>query len=144
MSDDFERREKDEKDEKDDGGEKWSGEKWAQDPLGRIIFALIIMWAGAVFLAMNLGSDGEEFLGLREENVWAAIMAGAGVIVWLGVLLRVAMPAYRRPLGGSIFLGTVLVVIGLGGLTDVELWPLIFIAIGVAMLLGYFTGPRRF
>ena len=81
MSNEKERNEKEEKDEGQWGGEKWSGEKWASDPLGRVIFALIIIWAGVAFLLMNLTGDGERFLGIEEGNVWALIMAGAGVII---------------------------------------------------------------
>jgi hypothetical protein len=142
MSNEKERNEKEEKDESQRGGEKWGGEKWASDPLGRVVFALILIWAGVAFLLVNLTGDGEAFLGIDEGNVWGLILAGAGVIIWLEVLLRVAMPAYRRPLGGRIILGTILLVIGLGGVFDVELWPLIIIAIGVSMLLGYLTGSR--
>jgi hypothetical protein len=54
------------------------------------------------------------------------------------------MPAYRRPVGGRLILGTILVIIGIGGVIDVSLWPLILVAIGVSMLLGYFMSPRRF
>jgi hypothetical protein len=143
MSNEKERSEKEEKDEGRRGGEKWGGEKWASDPLGGMIFALILIWAGVAFLVMNLTGDGEAFLGLDEDNIWAWIMAGAGVIIWLEVLLRVAMPAYRRPLGGRIILGTVLLVVGVSGASDVDLWPLIIIAVGVVMLLGYFMGSRR-
>jgi hypothetical protein len=142
MAEERKRNEKEEKDESQRGGEKWGGEKWAGDPLGRAVFALIIIWAGVAFLLVNLAGDGEAFLGIDEGNVWGLILAGAGVIIWLEVLLRVAMPEYRRPLGGRIILGTVLLVIGLGGVLDVDLWPLILIAIGVSTLLGYLTGSR--
>jgi len=147
MSDDKQRNEKEEKDEKGDeewGGEKWSGEKWAGDPLGRITFALIVIWAGVAFLLSNLGDDGQTVLGIDWTNVWAWIFTGAGVLIWLEVLLRVFVPAYRRPLGGRLILGTFFVILGVGWQFDVNLWPLLIIAIGVAMLLGYFAGPRRF
>jgi Sec-independent protein translocase protein TatA len=29
-------------------------------------------------------------------------------------------------------------------MVDVSLWPLLLIAVGVALLLGYLTGPKRF
>lgn len=133
----------DEKSDQDWGGEKWRGEKWSRDPLGSIIWALILIWAGVVFLLVNLAENGDAFLGLDSGSAWAWIMAGAGALIWLGVLVRLAMPAYRRPVGGSIVLGTILVIVGVGELIEVDLWPLIIIAIGVSMLLGYFSGPRR-
>jgi hypothetical protein len=146
MSGERQRNEKDEKDEKgheDWGGEKWSGEKWSGDPLGRITFALIIIWAGVVFLLANIGED-QTVLGIDLSNPWAWILTGAGVLIWIEVLLRLAMPEYRRPVGGRLILGTIFVIIGVGWMIDVSLWPLLLIAIGVTMLLGYFLGPRQF
>jgi hypothetical protein len=142
MSEEKGRGEKEEKGDDDWGGEKWS-EKWSRDPLGTFIWALILIWAGVAFLLVNLSGDDGSFLGMDSGNVWAWILAGAGVLIWIEVLVRVAMPAYRRPIGGRIILGTILVMIGVGEVADVELWPLIIIAIGIALLLGYFGGPRR-
>ena len=147
MSEERQRSEKDEKDEKGDeewSGDKWSGEKWAGDPLGRITFALIIIWAGIVFLLRNLGEDGQTVLGIDWSNIWAWIFTGAGVLVLLEVLLRLLLPEYRRPMGGRLVLGTFLLILGIGWLVEVNLWPLLIIAVGVAMLLGYFIGPRSF
>ena len=137
------RNEKDEKDEKDGGqdSEKWGGEKWSSDPLGSALWALFIIWIGVVLLLINMGDEGDRVLGLDWGNFWAWAMIGGGVLTWLDVLLRMLMPAYRRPLGGRIVWGTVLLAFGIGGLLDVELWPLIIIAIGVSMLVGYFR-PR--
>jgi hypothetical protein len=145
MSDEQERQEKEEKEEKERdewGGEKW-GEKWSRDPLGTFTWALIIIWAGVVLLLVNLSADGEAILGLDSGNFWAWILTGAGVLIWLEILVRVAMPAYRQPLGGRIILGTIFIMVGASEVVDVELWPLVIIAIGVALLLGYFRGPRR-
>jgi len=142
MSEEKGRGEKEEKGGDDWGGEKWS-EKWTRDPLGTFIWALILIWAGVAFLLVNLAGDDGSFLGMEEGNVWAWILAGAGVLIWIEVLVRVVMPAYRRPIGGRIILGTILVMVGVGEVANVELWPLIIIAIGVALLLGYFGGSRR-
>jgi preprotein translocase subunit SecG len=144
MPEEKERQEKEEKGGDEWGREKWSGEKWSSDPLGRFTWAMIIIWAGVAFLLNNLGDDGTSVLGMEDENVWAFILAGAGVLLWFETLLRLAMPAYRRPLGGRLILGTVLVVIGVGGIIEVELWPLILVAIGISMLIRYVTGSQRF
>lgn len=132
------RNEKDEKDEKDSqDNEKWGGEKWTSDPLGSALWALFIIWIGVVLLLANMGDDGEKVLGLDWGNFWAWALVGGGVLTWLDVVLRTIMPAYRRPLGGRIVWGSALLAFGLGGLLEVELWPLIIIAIGVSMLVGY-------
>lgn len=146
MSEESEREERGEKEEKgraDFSGEKWS-EKWTRDPVDAFTWALIIIWAGVAFLLVNLADNGEAILGMDSENVWAYILAGAGVFIWLNILLRVVNPAYRQPLGGRIILGTILIVVGVGEVLDVELWALIIIAIGISMLLGYFSRARSF
>ena len=125
------RNEKGEKDE----GESWD-EKWRRDPVEAIVWAMILIWAGLVWLADSAGWLG--FLGERVE-AWAFGFIGAGLIVLLGVLFRVVVPAYRRPLTGSIILGIVFLGIGLGQLTNwVAVGALVLIGIGVAILLGGF------
>jgi hypothetical protein len=57
-------------------------------------------------------------------------------------LLRLAMPDYRRGIGERVILGMVLLVIGLGQMTEVNLWPLLFVGIGVALLIGLAVAPR--
>jgi hypothetical protein len=137
MADEKDVAKREEKDEKEN-------EKWVNDRLGTITWALILIWAGAVLMLRNMGGEEGAFLGLSWDNVWAWIMTGAGGLIWLEVLVRLVMPEYRQPVGGRIILGTIFVIIGIGGLIDVSLWPLILVAIGVSMLIGYFTGPKRY
>ena len=141
-----EERRHEKQDEKRD--DEKGAEKWARDPVGAAVWALILIWAGVAFLLVNAAGEGGVTIlsmDIDDTNVWALIMAGAGVLIWLGVLVRVVMPAHRRPLGGSIILGTIFLIVGGGELIpdeDVELWPLIIIAVGVSMLFGFFR-PRR-
>jgi hypothetical protein len=130
--------EKDEKLEKqDEKDEKGRGEKWSNDPLGAVIWALILIWAGVVFLAQNLGW----LTQFELESPWGLIFIGAGLIVWLEVLIRLAMPKYRRPVVGTFIFGIILIGIGVGitfGTTP-QMWSIIFalviIAVGVSILL---------
>ena len=136
----------DEKDEKDvqKHEEKSVDEKYRRDPLGSIIWACILIWAGLVFLADNLGmlegirnvtfwGQGNMILGMR---TWSVIFIGAGVLLYLEVLIRTLVPAYRQPIGGTLIFGTLLVAIGLGNIVNWSLiWPLILIAIGLSVLL---------
>lgn len=130
--------EKDEKLEKqDEKDEKGRGEKWRNDPLGAVIWALILIWAGLVFLAQNLGW----LTRFELDNVWGLIFIGAGLIVWLEVLIRLVLPQYRRPVVGTFIFGIVLLGIGVGitfGTTP-QMWSVIFalviIAVGVSILL---------
>ena len=132
------RKEKDEKDEK--GREESWDEKWRRDPLNAAGWALILIWAGLVLIADNVGML--DNLGVRGE-AWSIAFLGAGVIVLLGVLLRLLVPAYRRPVTGSIIFGFILLGIGLGELTRWDVvGALVLIAIGVSIILSRFVGGQ--
>ena len=125
--------------EKQEKEEKSWEEKWRHDPLNAVGWAAILIWAGLVLLAENLG------LLVRYERLetWALIFIGAGLIVLLGVVVRLVVPEYRRPVTGSLILGAVLLAIGLGDLIgEGVVWALVLIAIGAAMLLRGFLGRR--
>ena len=73
---------------------------------------------------------------LRVE-AWPLIVLGAGVIIMLEVVARLVMPEYRRNIGGSLFVAAILIGIGLNNLFGWSLiWPLILIALGLAIILG--------
>ncbi len=125
--------EKEEKEEKrDEKEEKQWDEKWRRDPVSAIVWALILIWAGWVLLAANLG-----FL-LRFERIdtWALIFIGAGLIVLLEAAFRLVVPAYRRGVTGNILLGLILLAVGLGNLVSWNIvWPLILIILGGSILV---------
>ncbi len=134
------RDEKEEKDEK--GGERgeWTREeKWTRDPLGGLIWGLIIIWVGLTLVAANLGT----FPWLTWDNAWALIFIGAGLIFLLEVVIRVAIPTYRRPIRGRLILAFIALAIGAGSFIGWELtWPLIVVAIGIAIIVGVLLRPR--
>jgi hypothetical protein len=132
--------------------EKSGEEKWQRDPLSAVIWALILIWAGLVFLMDNLGildniqTSGGMIPGVDimvDLGPWAIILTGAGVIVLLEALIRVLVPAYRRPVGGTIVFGFVLIGIGLGNLFNWSLvFPLILIGLGLSIILRGFMRSR--
>jgi hypothetical protein len=125
-----------EKDEKGRGG--WE-EKWRRDPLNAITWAAILIWAGVVLLVENAG------LLARYEGweAWSFILLGAGVIVLLKAVVSAAVPEYRRPVGGDIVLGFILIGVGLGDLVGwTVVGPLVLIAIGISILLRGMVGRR--
>jgi hypothetical protein len=126
--------EKQEKQEKDQGG--WD-EKWRRDPVDAIMWAVLLIWVGLVLLGANLG-----WFGTSETfPAWSIGFLGAGVIVFLTILFRLLVPAYRRPLAGNLILAAVLVGIGLGEMVGwVVIGPLVLITIGLGILL---TGLLR-
>jgi hypothetical protein len=135
------RSEKEEKEGQDEKGrgESWE-EKWRRDPVDAAGWAAIFIWAGLVLLAGNIGILDNVSPDLE---AWSVIFLGAGMIVLLGVAFRLLVPAYRRPVTGSLILGAVLVGVGLGDLVGWGLiGGLILIAIGVGALLGGFFRNR--
>jgi hypothetical protein len=147
-----EQEEKSEKDEKDlrKHEEKSVEEKWQRDRLGSIVWALILIWAGFVLLAGNMGildafnalveRLGFQFAELPIEipfiqvSAWSLIFLGAGVLLLAEVVVRLLFPTYRRPVLGTTILAIVFLGIGIGswGL----IWPLVLIVVGLALLLG--------
>ncbi len=131
------RRNRDEKDEKDEKNrdESWD-EKWRRDPVDAAVWALILIWVGLVWLSHNMewlfkGAEG------RDEKTVALGFLGAGVIVLLGVALRLVVPAYRRPITGSLIFGVILLGIGLSQVMEgIAVGAIILIGIGLIILLA--------
>ena len=133
--------EKEEKEEKNRGEREWDkGEQWSGgDALGPLVWGLVIILAGLAMAAVNLGI----YPWLTWENVWSYIFIGAGALFLLEVILRILLPAYRRPIRGRLILAFVALAVGVGGLIGWELtWPFILMAGGLAIILGVFIRPR--
>ena len=126
--------EKDEKEEEKKGEkqeEKSWDEKWRRDPLNAAAWAAIFIWAGLVLLADNL----RLFTRFERLDAWAIILIGAGLIVLAEVVVRLLVPAYRRPVAGSIIFGVILVALGLGNIIGWGvIWPVVLIGLGVIIL----------
>jgi hypothetical protein len=126
--------------EKARGG--WGYEKWRRDPLSTVVWAGMLIWAGLVLLAENMGFLTS--LGVQESRVeaWSIIFIGAAVIVFLEVLVRLVVPSYRRAVGGTLVFAAILLSIGLGNILGWEVvGPLILIALGLSVLLRGFIRP---
>ena len=111
----------------------------AGDPLNWFTGALILIWAGFVLMFKNLG----EVLGVEPENASAWILTGVGVLLWIEAFLRLAIPKYRRSVGERVIMGMIFVIVGLGEVVEMSLWPLLLVGLGIAMMLGFFSVPRR-
>ena len=139
------------KHEEKSADEKSYEEKYRRDPLGTMIWAAILIWAGVVLLASNLGFL--DRLNIRFSRLdipfefpfadaWGLIFLGAGLILLIEVTIRLVIPTYRRPVMGTVILAIVFFGIGLGNWDLI--WPFIIIAIGLSLILrGAFRGRKE-
>ena len=137
--------------------EEKTDEKWRQDPLSAVVFALILIWAGVVLLAHNLGIlDFFESLIAQLKlpelvlpfeipffgvDAWRLFFLGAGGIVLFEVLIRLVVPQFRRHVFGTLIGAIVLIALGIGSWNLV--WPLILIGVGASILLSGLFGRRK-
>lgn len=132
-----------------------------QDQLSSITWAFILIWAGVVFLTINMGWVDRliksafitRFLPdnmiIFEPAIWSIIMLGAGVIILMEVVVRILLPQFRRHVGGSLIVAFVFIAIGLFNIFGWEwdllwryMWPAVLIIAGIGVLIGGF-GRRR-
>jgi hypothetical protein len=146
MADEKDIEKKEEKNEKEDEKreEKSPDEKWRRDPLGSLIWACILIWAGVVLLLETTGAlaNLRDSLNLAKLDAWPVILLGAGVLILGEIAIRLTVPAYRRPITGSLILAVILIGIGAEQITNKEvIWALVLIAVGAGLLIrGAFRG----
>lgn len=144
----------DEKDEKASEKEmEKREEKWERDPLGAIIWALILIWAGVVLLVTttgnldiftniltSLGIEPVEFpieIDFLPYGAWSVFFFGAGLILVFELIIRVIVPSYRRRIVGTAIV--MVVFFGLATGNWLLIGPLILIAIGLSIIVGGLT-----
>lgn len=119
---------------------QFRGRSLASDRLHSLIWAAIIIWAGLVFLADNIGLLNQlAFPGAYAHHlgVWPLIFLGAGLVVLAEVAVRYMRPDLQSEIGGRLTFAAILLGIGLGGVFGWQItWPLLLIAIGASILLG--------
>jgi hypothetical protein len=130
-------------------GEKDYEEKYRRDPLSSIVWAVILIWAGLVFMANNFGylsifqpvldffpdfgkswDIGVPFIYLGSIQIF---LIGLVLILAAEIVIRLIVPEYRRPIFGSVvFLGIVLSL-------ALDRWdfffPILLIAFGISVLI---------
>jgi hypothetical protein len=149
--------EKEREKEQEKSEEKSWEEKWQRDPLTAITWACILIWAGLVFLASNLGILDALFAQVNRLSpisgiqpidkaiqAWPIVLAGAGVILLIQIAIRLLMPAYRKPVLGTFILAMILISIGLGDLINWAIvWATLLIIFGVWILWRGIRSSRK-
>jgi hypothetical protein len=142
-----------EKDEKSNEKEmEKREEKWERDPLGAVIWALILIWAGVVLLASTTGNldiftNLLSALGIKTlelpfdididffpQAAWSVFFLGAALILILELIIRIIVPSYRRRIVGTAIVAVVF--IGLATGNWVLIGPVVLIAIGLSIIIG--------
>lgn len=115
------------------------------DTVSALVWALILMWVGVVLLLANLGllqtwaDTGNMLFGWTLSGITAGalIAAGIGLILIAEAVIRLSLPQYRRSVTGTLILAGLLLALGLQGLLGWTLiWPIVLIAIGLAVLVS--------
>ncbi len=117
----------------------WHKHGMRRDPLSGIFWAALLMLAGMIFLADNLGY----LPNYNNADVWSWIMLGAGGLLLVEAFVRAVTPDLPGPNLFTAILGFVLLAFGAGsvfGLTLENWWPLILIVLGLSTLV---RGLRR-
>jgi hypothetical protein len=114
--------------------EWWSdgdwNEWWKNDRLDSLGWAAIFSWAALVVLATytDFKDDFDSWDG------WGVFFVGAGAIVLLEAVIRLLVPRYRARFGWTLFWGTVLLALGLGGMVSGAWYALPLAAVAVLIL----------
>ncbi|MDA4118218.1 MAG: hypothetical protein OK455_07730 [Thaumarchaeota archaeon] len=96
---------------------------------------MILIWLGLTFFLQENGY-------IPSSDWWAYFLMGIGAILILQGATRYSVS--RRPFVGSFIGGAVLLVIGFSFIQGfANLWPLILVVIGVAIMLSAISGRRR-
>ena len=120
-----ERRERRRDEKRDEGME----EKWRRDPISGVVFGLIVLVLGVLLTlaARNV---------ISWDDWWKYFLIGIGVVFLIEVLIRYLNRAYRRPIFGRFVAGLILICVGAASIGGFGTWwPLIIVAIAVAILV---------
>lgn len=114
-----------------------------RNDISTFAWAFVLLWAGFIFLAENLGYLQRwitSIRGLPERayafSAWPVVFLGAGVIFLIEAILRIILPGERKHFTGSLIMAAVGIGVGLGQMYSWSLiGPFVLIAIGISFLL---------
>lgn len=111
--------------------EQKKSQKEKRQHLETLWWAGALIWAGLVFGTDSLGLLPQ----IGQADAWNWVFFGAGLYGMLGNLYRVASPDWPNPTTWDYIWSGILLILGLSGLTALEIgFPLILVLIGVVLL----------
>ncbi len=116
------RRERDEKEEKEEKDQP-------RDLLNGVIWALILIAAGVIFLAEGVW---QAFDWERFGSAWNFVFVAVGLILLLEVAIRLLVAQFRRPVAGTLVFAFVMLAIGISGITGWNITWAVFLIAGPA------------
>lgn len=114
-------------------------------------WAAVLIWTGFVFLAQNLGWLDDLILpdwlpenwSRIKSDLWILILLGAGMIMLVEGMIRLAFRTTRRDLGSTFFLAALLIAFGLSRIYEWNIiWPILLIGLGLSMLARGLVNKR--
>jgi cobalamin synthase len=111
-------------------------ERRLEDPLRGLFWGLLLVMLGLLFLANQQN-------WIADDTWWQYLLIGLGVVFLIDGLAHYWNPTYRG-YGYSRFIpGIILLFVGLAFIFSFDQWwPIILIAVGVALLLSFFFRRR--
>ncbi len=96
-----------------------------------IYWAGVFIWAGLVFGADSLGILPQ----VGAASAWSWVFFGAGLYALVGNFFRASSPDWPAPTGWDYIWAAILLIIGLGGIFNVDVaFPVILMVVGLAFL----------
>ncbi|MBN1273650.1 MAG: hypothetical protein JXB26_15390 [Candidatus Aminicenantes bacterium] len=100
------------------------------DPVSGVMGGLTLIFLGVLFL-MTINDY------ISWSDWWAYLLIGLGIILIIEVVIRAFLPSSRHFSGGKLVIGCILIVLGATNIYGItRWWPLILIAVGIAVILS--------
>ena len=129
--------EKAEKAEKGEKKEKREKQARKGDLTGAFFGGGVLVWLGATFYLAQIGQ-------IPGDRWWGYFLGGLGVGLILLSAARTVSKTHPRGAVGPLIGGIILLIIGYSAIMGVrDLWPLILVGVGIAIIIGAVTSRRR-
>lgn len=117
------------------------GGKSKREPVSGIVLGLMVIWLGVCLYLKHVGT-------MPADIWWAYMLFGFGCLWILGGLVRLFIPRWRHGVMGAFIPGIIAGSVGLMFILDSwEWWPLILVAVGLAIVISvlaqHFVKQRR-